>query len=96
MKLYHVMFSEPSSTYWVYAENALEAGVKVANRYPDLVPNQVVTINEVADNIHKFVVYIQADSDSAAARVMDERLGFDEDYGFPYKIKNYYRSEDDL
>jgi hypothetical protein len=34
----------------------------------------------------RFLVIIEAETREEAEQVMAERIGYDEDYGFPYKI----------
>lgn len=36
---------------------------------------------------YSFTVTVECESFGEAAHVMGERLGFDEDYGFPYKLE---------
>lgn len=43
--------------------------------------------------IYNFSVDIDADSLEEAERVMNERLMYDEDYGFRYQIVSFYGKE---
>lgn len=38
---------------------------------------------------YQFVVTIDAATEWEARKVMNERIGYDEDYGFPYTITDY-------
>lgn len=40
----------------------------------------------MAMNEYKFTVKVRAETREQAARVMGERILFDEDYGFPYEL----------
>lgn len=42
----------------------------------------------------KFVVEIETENEQLARRVMEERIGPDEDYGFPYLI-DWWKGEDE-
>jgi hypothetical protein len=39
--------------------------------------------------IHQFSVCVAADTLAEAEQVLAERLGHDEDYGFPYEITSF-------
>jgi len=41
----------------------------------------------------KFVVEVETENEQLARRVMSERIGYEEDYGFPYRID--WKGEDE-